>query len=75
MKSYTGPLATLGGAAAAHVRIVVWCRECRHQVEPDVAAMTQRYGAETTVIDWHARLRCSACGSRAVDFVLTGARR
>jgi hypothetical protein len=25
---------TLGNAAAARVRLVVWCEECQHQVEP-----------------------------------------
>jgi hypothetical protein len=28
---------TLGNAAAAGVRLIVWCKECRHQVEPDPA--------------------------------------
>ena len=32
------------------------------------------YGPETTVPE-HRRLVCSKCGSRAVDFVLIGARR
>ena len=39
---------TLGAAAAAGVRLIVWCKACQHQVEPDPAEMT-RYGAE---IDW-----------------------
>ena len=26
---------TLGAAAAAGVRLIVWCKECQHQVEPD----------------------------------------
>jgi hypothetical protein len=26
---------TLGNAAHAHVRLIVWCRNCRHQIEPD----------------------------------------
>jgi hypothetical protein len=25
----------LGNAAAARVRLIVWCLDCRHQVEPD----------------------------------------
>jgi hypothetical protein len=54
---------------------VIWCRACNHRVEPDPAAMAQRYGADTTVRDWHKRLICSRCGGREVDFVLTGARR
>jgi hypothetical protein len=66
---------TLGGAAAAQVRFIVWCKACRHQVEPDPAEQAERYGAATTVIDWHARLSCSRCGSREVDMVVTGARR
>jgi hypothetical protein len=64
---------TLGGAAST--RLVVWCRDCNRQVEPDAAAMAERYRAETTVLDWHARLVCGACGAKNVDFVLTGARR
>ena len=29
---------TLGGAAAARVRFIVWCLECRYQVEPAMAS-------------------------------------
>jgi hypothetical protein len=36
---------TLGNAAAARVRLIVWCKECQHQVEPDPAEMAARYGA------------------------------
>jgi hypothetical protein len=71
MKSDPGPPMTLGNAAAAHVRLIVWCRECRHQVEPDPAEMAARYGAGTPVPDWHARLVCSRCGSRQVDVVVS----
>jgi hypothetical protein len=58
MKSYIGPPATLGSTAAAQVRIIVWCRDCQHQVEPDPAEMAERYGAETAVLDWPDRLVC-----------------
>ena len=80
---------TLGGAAAAQVWFIVWCLECRHQVEPataslgaaeggtsaDPAEMARRYGPESPVPDWHKRLVCSQCGSRAVDMVVSGERR
>jgi len=33
---------TLGNAAAAHVRLIVWCLDCLHQVEPDPAEMAER---------------------------------
>jgi hypothetical protein len=29
VKSYSGPLMTLGNAAAAHVRLTVWCKDVR----------------------------------------------
>jgi hypothetical protein len=43
------PPATLGSTAAAHARLIVWCRDCRHQVEPDPGDMAERYGAELSV--------------------------
>jgi hypothetical protein len=66
---------TLGVAAAAGVRLIVWCKECLHQVEPDPTAMAERYGAETSVLDWRDRLVCSRCGGRQVDMVVTGTKR
>jgi hypothetical protein len=49
VKSEHGPPMTLGNAAAARVRLIIWCKECGHQVEPDPAEMAGRYGAETPV--------------------------
>ena len=47
---------TLGNAAAARVRLIVWCKECQHQVEADPAKMAARYGAKrpssTGASDW-----------------------
>jgi hypothetical protein len=64
---------TLGEALAAKVRLLVWCKKCWHRAEPDVADQVARYGADTAVPDWAGRLRCSACGERQVDFVVSGA--
>ena len=66
---------TLGAAAAAGVRLIVWCKECQHQVEPDPNEMATRYGAETYVLDWRERLVCSRCGGRPADMVVTGTKR
>jgi hypothetical protein len=66
---------TLGHAAAAGVRLVVWCKDCSHQVEPDPAEQARRYGSETSVLDWRDRLVCSRCSSRSVDMVVTGTKR
>ena len=66
---------TLGVAAADQVRLIVWCKECVRQVEPDPAEMAVRYGADTSVLDWRERLVCLECGCRDVDFVVTGTER
>ena len=52
MKSSPDPPMTLGNAAAARVRLIVWYKACGHRVEPDPAEMATRYGAETSVLDW-----------------------
>ncbi len=52
-----GP-ATLGSTLAAHLRLMVWCKACRHQVEPDVAEQVKRYGPELPLPEWAARLVC-----------------
>jgi hypothetical protein len=63
---------TLGNAAAARVRLIVWCKACGHQVEPDPAEHARRYGPATVLPDWRKRLVCSACGSHDIDMVVTG---
>jgi Zn finger protein HypA/HybF involved in hydrogenase expression len=46
------------------VRLIVWCKQCRHRVEPDPAEQAER-----------ERLVCSRCGGREIDMVVTGERR
>ena len=66
---------TLGDAAKAGVRLIVWCRDCQYRAEPDPAEMAERYGAETAVIGWRGRLVCSKCGGRQIDMVVSGTKR
>jgi len=75
MKLRSGPPMTLGNAANAKVRLIVWCKACGHQVEPDADEMAARYGADRSVLDWRDRLVCSECGGRQVDIVVTGTER
>ena len=65
--------ATLGTTLAAHLILIVWCKACRHQVEPDIAEQIVRHAAALSLPEWAARLACSRCGSRKVDFVVSGA--
>jgi hypothetical protein len=46
---------TLGNAAKAELRLIVWCRGCGHQVQPDPAQLAEQYGANTPVLDWRER--------------------
>ena len=48
---------TLGAAAAAGVRLIVWCKKCQHLVELDLAEMAARYGEDTSTPDWRERAR------------------
>jgi len=50
MKTEPDPPATLGSTAEIHLRLIMWCEACRHQVEPDPAEMAERYGAEMTEV-------------------------
>ncbi len=64
---------TLGQTLAATMRLIVWCKTCQHQAEPDIAEQVASYGTDAFVLDWASRLRCSACGGCEVDFVVSGA--
>jgi len=66
---------TLGHAVRAQVRLIVWCKACGRQAEPDVAAAASTHGEALPVQDWAARLVCTTCGSRSADFVVSGARK
>jgi hypothetical protein len=50
--SYDGPPMTLGNVAAARVRLVMWCKACGYQSEPNSAEQARWYGAETPVLEW-----------------------
>jgi hypothetical protein len=60
VKSPAASPMTLGKAAAAQVRLIVWCKGCGHQVEPDHVEMAARYGADTSVPDWKRLVSLSA---------------
>jgi hypothetical protein len=51
MKPDRGPPVTLGNAAAAHVRLIAWCKARQHRVEPDPPEMAARDGANVSVIN------------------------
>jgi len=66
------PLLTLGQAAAAHIRLIMWCKACQHRFEPDMAELSRECGETISVVGWATRLRCTQCGARDADYVVSG---
>jgi len=62
----------LGSAAKAHLTVIVWCKDCRRQIELQPAEMAERCGGAASVMAWSKRLLCGRCGSRNVDSVVSG---
>jgi hypothetical protein len=54
--------------------MIVECRDCQHQFELDPAQQAMYYGADLPAPYCAECLKCSQCGGRRVDFVVTGAR-
>ena len=61
-----GPPMTLGNAATAGARLIVWCKAGGHQVEPGPAELARTYGPDVAVPDGRARLMCMRCSSRNI---------
>jgi hypothetical protein len=50
----------------------VWRKSCKHRAEPDIAAQVAQHGSGLPIADWVRLLRCTECGARDADFVVTG---
>ena len=55
---------TLESAAAAQLRLVVWCKACGRRGELDPAEQARWYGPETPVPALGKRVVCSKCKKR-----------
>jgi hypothetical protein len=53
---------------AAYVRILVWCKACRHQADTDLPAVIETGYGDTPLS--RLRFRYAECGSRLTDFVV-----
>jgi hypothetical protein len=56
--------------AARYVRVLVWCKACRHRRDADLEALIAAGRGDVPLRS--LRFRCSACRSRLTDFVVTG---
>jgi hypothetical protein len=53
-----------------YVRVLVWCKACRHQADADLGGLVASGHGDTPLV--RLRFRCTACRSRLTDFVVTG---
>jgi hypothetical protein len=54
--------------AGSYVRVLVFCRSCRHQRDADRAALVDAGRGDVPLI--HLRFRCSQCGTGNTGFVV-----
>jgi hypothetical protein len=57
------------------VSLILWCKRYSHGSEPDIATQVAQHGSGMAVPDWARLLRCTECGERDANFVVSGARR
>ena len=56
--------------ATGYVRVLVWCKACRHRADADLPALISAGRGDTPLRS--LRFRCSDCRSCLTDFVVTG---
>jgi len=54
---------------AGYLDVLVWCKACRQQAPADLQRLVDSSRGDTPLI--HLRYRCSKCGSRLTDWVVT----
>ena len=72
MRPYRGLPMTLGVAAAAGVRLIVWCKDCQHQVEPGPRGDGPAIRQSDLGSQWRERLVCSRSRAGMCDKAATG---
>jgi Zn finger protein HypA/HybF involved in hydrogenase expression len=55
--------------SARYVRVLVWCKSCRHRRDADLQALVDAGRGDVPLV--HLRFRCSHCRSERTDFVVT----
>jgi hypothetical protein len=52
-----------------YARVLVWCKACRHRRKADLQALVDSGRGDVPLIK--LRFRCSNCGGRLTDWVVT----
>jgi len=54
---------------ARYVRVLVWCKSCRHRRDADLQALVDAGRGDVPLV--RLRFRCANCGSSLTDCVVT----
>ena len=54
----------------SNVRLVIWCKSCRHQREIEFQTIIYQGKGDVSVV--HLKFVCTNCGSRLTDCVVSG---
>ena len=65
-----GPPIPRSTLRTGYVRVLVWCKACRHQADADPQALVDAGKGSVPLVQ--LRCRCTNCRSRLADFVVTG---
>lgn len=57
--------------ASSYVRVLIFCRSCRHQAFADLQGLIDAGRGDEPLIHLRFRFRCGECRSARVDFVCT----
>jgi hypothetical protein len=54
----------------SHLRLVIWCKACRHQREIGFQSIIDQGKGEVPIV--HLKFVCKNCGSRLTDCAVSG---
>jgi hypothetical protein len=64
-----GPPTARTTLRTGYVRVLVFCRSCRHQADADLQAIVESGRGDVPLTE--LLFRCSRCGTDRTDFVVT----
>ena len=64
-----GPPTARTTLRAGYVRVLVFCKSCRHQADADLQAIVDAGRGDVPLTE--LQFRCSQCGTDRTDFVVT----
>jgi hypothetical protein len=54
----------------SNVRLLIWCKACRHQIEIGFPSLVKQGKGDIPIV--RLKFRCKNCGTRLTDCVVSG---